>query len=115
VHELSICAAIASIAERVADGRRVERVRVDIGQLRQVVPETLEQNWAMVVLGTVLEGSVLEARDVPAVIQCRSCGQRTELSAPFFECAACGSRTTDVVGGDELLVTSIDVTAERPA
>ena len=52
MHELSICTAIAKIAHQAAAGRPVERVRVDIGHLRQVVPDTLRHSWDMVVFGT---------------------------------------------------------------
>ncbi len=112
MHELSICMSIAKIADRAAAGRPVERVCVDIGHLRQVVPDTLVHSWDMVVFGTVLEGVPLEVRAVPAVIECRQCGAHTELDEPIFRCAACGSTETTVVSGDELFVTSLDVTVD---
>lgn len=110
MHELSICTAIAKIAHEAAAGRPVERVRVDIGYLRQVVPDTLRYSWDMVVFGTALDGVPLEVREVPAVIECRRCRTRTSLEDPIFRCAACGSSETDVVSGNELFVTSLDVT-----
>ena len=76
MHELSICSAITQIAVRTAAGRKVERVRVDIGRLRQVVPATLAHSWEMVVFATPLEGAELEVREVPAVIVCGACGHR---------------------------------------
>jgi hydrogenase nickel incorporation protein HypA/HybF len=110
VHELSLCTAIAKIAHQAAAGRPVERVRVDIGHLRQVVPDTLRHSWDMVVFGTPLDGVPLEVREVPAVIECRQCGIQTQLDDPIFRCAACGSTETDVVTGNELFVTSLDLT-----
>jgi hydrogenase nickel incorporation protein HypA/HybF len=112
VHELSICTAIAKIAHQAADGRPVERVRVDIGHLRQVVPDTLRHSWDMVVFGTPLDGVPLEVREVPAVIECRHCGTHTQLDDPIFRCEACGSTETDVVTGNELFVTSLDLTVD---
>ena len=111
MHELSICTAIAKIAHKAAAGRPVERVRVDIGHLRQVVPDTLSHSWEMVVFGTPFEGVPLEVREVAAVIECRRCGARTELDDPIFRCGACDSIETTVVSGDELLVTSLDITS----
>jgi hydrogenase nickel incorporation protein HypA/HybF len=112
VHELSICTAIAKIAHQAAAGRPVERVRVDIGHLRQVVPDTLRHSWDMVVFGTPFDGVPLEVREVPAVIECRRCGIHTQLDDPIFRCGACGSTETDVVSGDELFVTSLDLTVD---
>lgn len=110
MHELSICSAIAKIAHEAAAGRPVERVRVDIGYLRQVVPDTLRYSWDMVVFGTPLDGVPLEVREIPAVIECRRCHAQTSLDDPIFRCSACGSSETDVISGNELFVTSLDVT-----
>ncbi len=112
MHELAVCTAIAKIADRAAGERPVTVVRVDIGYLRQVVPDTLVYSWEMVVFGTPLEGAALEVRAVPAVIRCTVCDDTTELDDPVLRCAACGSFDTEVISGDEMLVTSVDVTVE---
>jgi hydrogenase nickel incorporation protein HypA/HybF len=112
VHELSICTAIAKIAHQAAAGRTIERVRVDIGHLRQVVPDTLRHSWEMVVFGTPLDSVPLEVREVEAVIECRVCRLRTQLDDPIFRCGACGSTDTEVVSGNELFVTSLDLTVD---
>ena len=110
MHELSICTAIAKIATDAAAGRPIERVRVDVGHLRQVVPDTLLHSWEMVVFGTSLDGVELEVREVPAVVECRRCGAQTRLEDPIFRCGECASTDTKVISGDELFVTSLDVT-----
>jgi hydrogenase nickel incorporation protein HypA/HybF len=112
VHEVALCTAIANVATRTAAGQPVERVRVEIGHLRQVVPETLRSCWEMVVFATPLEAVPLEVHEVPALIECRACTSTTELREPILVCAACGSTDTVVLTGDELNVTSIDVTVE---
>ena len=112
MHELSICTSIAKIAHQAAAGRPVTCVRVDVGHLRQVVPDTLRHSWEMVVFGTPLDGVPLEVREVPAVIECRRCSARTELADPIFRCAACDSTDTTVVSGNELFVTSLDLTVD---
>ena len=58
------------------------------------------------------EGVPLEVRAVPAVIECRQCSMHTELDDPIFRCGACGSTETTVVSGDELFVTSLDLTID---
>ena len=49
---------------------------------------------------------------MPAVIECRQCSMHTELDDPIFRCGACGSTETTVVSGDELFVTSLDLTID---
>ena len=109
MHELSICTAIAKIAHDAAAGRTVARVRVDVGHLRQVVPDTLVHSWEMVVFESELAGAELDVRYVPAVIECRACGAHTELEHLVVRCARCDGTDTTVVSGDELMVTSLDL------
>ena len=107
MHELSICTSIARVVEEHAAGRPVERILLDVGHLRQVVPETLRYSWEIVVTDTSLAGSSLEITHVPAVIDCRTCGTETTITVPVFRCA-CGSTEVDVTSGRELLVRSLE-------
>lgn len=112
VHELSICTSLARIVEEHADGRTVEVVHLDVGHLRQVIPDTLCYSWEIVVLDTPLAGSVLDINHIPAVLRCRDCDARTTIEVPVFRCG-CGSIAVDVVGGEELFVTSLDLAGPR--
>lgn len=109
MHELSICASIAEIVRRHAAGRRVLSVSVRLGQLRQVVPETLEFCWNAVSSDAPLSGAALEIEFVPGVIECGECGERSALADPFPRCPACGGVAVSVVSGEEFYVDSIDV------
>jgi hydrogenase nickel incorporation protein HypA/HybF len=107
VHELSICHAISSAVTRHAAGRPVTRVCIDVGGLRQVVPETLAHCWELAIAGTPLAGAVLDITAVPAAIECRACGQLTVLEYPVFRCASCRGTDIVVTGGVELIITSL--------
>jgi hydrogenase nickel incorporation protein HypA/HybF len=110
VHELSLCGAIADIASRRAAGREVGVIHVQVGQLRQVVPDTLVFCWSLVTEGTSLGGSTLELERVDALLACRSCGDEHPLGEQLtFVCPACGSLDGAVLAGDELLVTALDL------
>lgn len=113
MHELSIASAVADIARRNAGEVAVEKVRLRVGQLRQVVPTALEGCWELVAAGTSLEGSVLDLTVVPAVLRCRRCDETTLLELPIFRCGSCGSSDVDVQQGDELLVESLDLAEAR--
>jgi len=110
VHELSLCRSIAGIVGDHAAGHSVERVRVRIGALRQVVPETLVYCWGVLNEGTELAGSTLEVDQVPAAIDCTACGAHTHLSLPVLRCGRCNSSDVVLVSGEEFLVTSLDLT-----
>lgn len=110
MHELALCGAIADIVTRRAAGRDVRVVHVRVGQLRQVVPDTLAYCWTMLAADTTLDGSVLEMERVPAVLRCGSCGADHDLGDSLvLACPACGSLDITVVAGEELVVTALDL------
>jgi hydrogenase nickel incorporation protein HypA/HybF len=113
VHELSLCESIARAVTREAGGRRVSSVRLRIGALRQVVPDTLVYCWSITSRGPVLDGSVLEIDYVPAEVECRDCGALSELTRFNLTCRGCGGNAVTVVSGEEMMIVSIDV-AEEP-
>jgi hydrogenase nickel incorporation protein HypA/HybF len=113
VHELSICGSIAEIVTKRAGGRVVKVINVRVGQLRQVVPDTLVYCWELVCADTPLAGSRICIEAVPARIRCRSCEQVTEIGAvPVFACGGCGGFDAEVVSGEEFLITSLELSAE---
>jgi len=109
MHELSICSAIASTAEKHADGRTVSQVKVRIGHLRQVVPDALQFSWEVVSSTTDLKDAELVIEQVPAVVECLECGARTTLDVPILACGACEAFDVKLLSGEELLVVSIDL------
>jgi hydrogenase nickel incorporation protein HypA/HybF len=112
MHELSIAEGIVAIAGEHAAGRRVLAVDVKVGALRQVVPAALEFAFELTVTGSNLEGAELRVHGVPAVGRCSDCGQTSEFDWFPFACAGCGSADLELLGGEELLVESIDVDDE---
>lgn len=110
MHELALCGAIADIVTRRAEGREVTAVHVRIGQLRQVVPDTLTYCWSMVAADTTLDGSVLEVEQIPVRLSCASCGAEEDLGDSLvLVCQLCASLDVTVVSGEELLVTALDL------
>jgi hydrogenase nickel incorporation protein HypA/HybF len=110
VHELSICGSIAGIVERHAGGRAVSTIHVRIGQLRQVVPDTLVFCWDLVSADTALAGSRLEVESVKARVRCRSCEAITEIGdLPILVCDGCKGIDTELLSGEEFLVTALDL------
>ena len=109
MHELSIAESIIGIAERHAAGRRVTKVQVKVGHLRQVVPSALAFSFELVAEGTPVEGADLELEEVPAVGLCRDCEAESQLVNFPFQCRTCGGFDLEVLRGEELLVESLEL------
>ena len=111
MHELSLCQAIAGVVGSHAQGRHVEVVRVRVGALRQVVPDTLAFCWNVIREQVDLPDAELELELVPGAVRCRACTRESEVSSRWsILCPVCGSGDVEVVGGEEFLVTSLQVT-----
>ncbi len=109
MHELSIAEAILHKVRAHAEGHAVTGVRVQIGALRQVVPDSLEFSWQVLTDPTEHRGVPLIIEQLPAVVECTACGQRTTLQLPVLSCGVCESFAVNVVSGDELQLVSMDV------
>ncbi|BBZ14469.1 hydrogenase maturation nickel metallochaperone HypA/HybF [Mycobacterium branderi] len=110
MHELSLCQAIAGVVKPYADGRHVDVVRVRIGALRQVVPESLSFCWTLVRDYEDMPDAELELELVTAEVRCRSCGRCSTIASQWcLLCPHCESADVEVMHGDEFLVTSLEV------
>jgi hydrogenase nickel incorporation protein HypA/HybF len=109
MHELSLCRSIVDIVNRHADGRDVRAVHLRVGQLRQIVPDTLVFCWGLMNENTPLAGSALEVESVAAEIRCRTCSTTTTISQPILVCSSCTGTDVEIVAGEEFLITTLDL------
>ncbi|MDH6247800.1 hydrogenase maturation nickel metallochaperone HypA [Mycobacterium sp. OTB74] len=110
MHELSLCQAIAGVVRPYAADKHVDVVRVQVGALRQVVPDSLAFCWNLIREYECMPDAQLELEMVPAEVTCRSCGQRSQLASRWSICCpACDSGDVQVIRGNEFQVTSLDV------
>ena len=110
MHELSICRSIFTIADRARERRRVAVIHLQVGHLRQIVPQTLEHCWGLVTERTDLEGSRLDIEHVPVALACGDCGVTTTAAHNLvLTCSACGSGRITVTRGEEFMMTSMDL------
>ena len=113
MHELSIAYSVVEIATesaKAAGAVRVKEVQVRLGALSGVVRGALEFSYEIACAGTMLEGSRLVVRELPAVIWCGVCGREVELaSVQYFCCPVCDTPSGDLRQGRELDVEAIEV------
>jgi hydrogenase nickel incorporation protein HypA/HybF len=107
---MSLCQAIADIVRPYAAGKHVEVVRVRIGALRQAVPDSLSFCWMLMRDYEDMPDAELELELVNAEVNCRSCGRESTITSRWsLLCPHCESADVEVLRGDELLVTSLDI------
>jgi hydrogenase nickel incorporation protein HypA/HybF len=114
MHELSIAQAVMAIVAEHAGERRVTRVELEVGHLRQVVPDALRFAFALVAQDTAAEGAELVLCEVPVRARCRACGASSRQRRFPLACGACGGVDLKIVSGEELRVVSLEVTDEQP-
>lgn len=112
MHELSLAQSIVEIVEqhlRSVGLGRVTSVRVKVGEMSNVVPESLSFCFDTVTEGTPLDGAHLEIERVPLSCLCRHCRQEFEPRGHTFHCPDCGSQEIEIVSGMELNIVGFEL------
>lgn len=108
MHELGLCTSIVDAIEMRAGERQVARVRVRVGRLNHVHPEAFEQSFLLAAMGTVAENASADLVLLPVVACCGGCGNSWECDEMPVACPSCGSVGLELLGGDELVLESIE-------
>jgi hydrogenase nickel incorporation protein HypA/HybF len=115
MQEQFIAQAILDTALRHSYGRRVRRIRVRLGALRQVVPSSLSDCFEELARDTDCSSARLELESQAGRLSCADCGATSVVDGPPPRCRECASDHVTVVDGGELLVESIQVETTQPA
>jgi len=111
MHELGLCSSIVDAIEHRAGERSVRSVRVRVGRLHHVHPEAFDQSFAIAAQGTVAEDAAAELVLLPVRARCGSCAATWEADEIPMACPQCGGVDVELVGGDELVLESIEYRA----
>jgi hydrogenase nickel incorporation protein HypA/HybF len=117
MHELSIAGNILDIVAQHVPGERaaaVRAVKVRVGMLSGVVPDSLEFAFDAIVAGTAWGSAKLEIERREATGKCLRCSTEFPLEEPRFACPSCGDPGICVISGMELDIVEV-VLAEEPA
>ena len=112
MHELSIAQNIVEIVQQYVPGEAipdVRSVRVRVGGLSGIVPESLEFSFSAIVAGTPLGSARLDIERVPAISRCEGCKTEFEAADFVFVCPACGGLNTRLISGSDLQVVDIEL------
>ena len=107
MHELSLATAIVDACTDRAAGARVVRVRLEVGQLAGVMPDSLRFCFDVCARDTVVEGAALDILETPGKAVCDACGGVVAMASPYGRCA-CGG-VLRIVAGNELRVKDMEI------
>ena len=112
MHELSIGERGGGHGSAPRGGPRGCSGHLRVGELRQVIPDSLAFYFGIVVTReTPAEGARLEQVVVPVRMRCEECAHEWEPEL-MFRCPECGG-AGEVLAGDELEVDSIEVEEDK--
>lgn len=109
MHEMGLAEGILAVVLDAAKDQKVRRIRLQVGKLQMVVPDSLEFSFQLVADGTPAGEASLEIEEFPARFRCKQCGAESELNNPPFICLTCGDSDVEVASGDQVLVDEIEL------
>ncbi len=112
MHELSIAESIVSSLEkfREQEGFKILRgVKIEIGPLAGVDLQALRFAMDSIKDDTILADTEVELIPIGMKVECSKCGKVTEVKDYEFICRKCGSRKIEMVSGDSLEITELEV------
>ncbi len=112
MHELSIAQNIINIVQeemQKCDARFLKTVRLKIGTMSAIVPESLSFCFGLITEGTEFEGSKLIMDIIPLKGYCRNCKNEFEIKDYAFECPSCKSSKIKTISGREMDIVEIEV------
>ena len=111
MHEFSIVCELFRSLEDIIERERlrsVQRVRLRVGELRQIVPELMTFAFDAAKEGTKACGAALELETVSARFRCEACDNECSSPKAGHACPHCGSYELSVVQGKEIEIAAIE-------
>jgi hydrogenase nickel incorporation protein HypA/HybF len=117
VHELylaeCILKAVQSSLPPDIEPERVEQVRVQVGKLDAVVPDSLVFLFDAIKSRVQMPNAALHVEEISVLCRCRDCGQDFTVEIPLFICPHCQSSQVDVVRGRGIQLVGISVSDDE--
>jgi hydrogenase nickel incorporation protein HypA/HybF len=112
MHELSICQALIEQVTAIASynqATQVINIKIAIGDLSGVEAELLERAFAVAKINSIAARATLVITKLPIKVKCLQCHEITEASINKLLCKHCGDWHTEVISGNELLLSQIEL------
>jgi hydrogenase nickel incorporation protein HypA/HybF len=108
MHELAIVTGVVDAVTERLPGAKIARVSLEIGELSGVVTDSVRFCFDLATEGTDLAGAKLEITHTPGRCQCQACGSEFAPDG-WLPLCPCGSADVQVLAGNELRITSVQV------
>jgi len=110
MHEMSIAEGLIQSVLAAANqhnATRIQRVEIDVGQMRLIVPEAMRLAWQVITEGTIAAGSELTVIEIPMTARCKKCGRKFAPKIDEYLCPDCGQADVDILTGDDIILKSV--------
>ncbi len=109
MHELGIAQNILDIliSEAAKRNAKVKAVKLTVGRMSGIVPESLEFILQCISKGTVAEGVAVAQTVIDPILLCNSCDEQFTVEDLDFFCPKCGSGDCQMKEGRDLIVETI--------
>lgn len=111
MHEMSITEDLIAIIRgemKKSSLKRLVSVKLRLGELTAIDPESLRFCFDASIKKTELEGALLEIEGVPLTGRCSGCATTWKITDLALICPACNSTDVEKIAGTELDIVSID-------
>jgi hydrogenase nickel incorporation protein HypA/HybF len=112
MHEMSITLSLIQVVKEEmlkAEATILRSVRLHVGQMTAIVPESLSFCFEVITEGTELAGAKLMIDMIPLKGFCGQCEREFEIKDYTFVCPVCGSPKIEVTAGQDLSIVEIEV------
>ena len=112
MHEYSVVQALLEQIEGVAkenEATKVTKIVTKIGVMSGVEAHLLEIAFNTFKEKTICDGAEFVMNIQPLVIECRSCGERSELKKIDYCCQKCEAIDVKVVDGEDMFLMSLEM------
>ena len=112
MHEYSIVQSLLDQCEQYAkvnDASKITKVVVKIGRLSGVEPHLLKVAFDTFKEKTICDSAEFVLNYQQVIIRCNCCDSQSELIALHYLCPKCQSSDIKVIGGEEMLLMSLEM------
>ncbi|MCP4668162.1 MAG: hydrogenase maturation nickel metallochaperone HypA [Deltaproteobacteria bacterium] len=112
MHEMSIAQSLVDIIQQEMmkhHAKALKSVRLHVGQLSAVVPDSLSFCFEVITKGTEMEGAELIMDVIPLEGLCKECKETFHIKDYAFLCPHCGSKEIETIAGQDLSIREMEV------